>query len=1005
MSLVLFGVITVIIAVVTTTAYVVGQKRLSMIDDQLDGIVDQVNKTGKTTYELDKKQEFNLGKQGQNIIDMEKNYATTTQEINKSLNVIGGRLNELGSTDVKLRNDLTTLDNTVKAIPTESQLKRITALEKTNSDQNTWLGTLQNEVSKNLPTLISQNRMAANAAITQVGDRVTANKATQDRVNTDFTTAISNITNWRNNINAWKDGDLASWRSQTTSTLADYKNTWRPGVDRFMANHANVLYDINSIKRDYTPVSSFTPKVAEFTKDITDLKTATNVTIPRDYVKNDTYIPIRDQQDQSINKLFGIVGTDGSRVVTQEQLTNVLAQRNANVSNGMLWTFQETASGQITDLQNKKADKTELDTLNTNFTGFKSALDSFQVTLQDTDASKTPYLQMGKSTTSTNNLNIARANAARQFNDFADVDDIIIRGNNVTKRTIVSGGQRTSGQTPGDIVLRSGNVGIGVKDPAFKLDVNETNANTTGWAAQFHNTNGGVRLGRGDGKALEIYNGQTINIGADINGNLGMNGQLTVGGDLTASRNATIRGSANVTGTLNAGNLQIGGQNVATQAWVNSTMPSTATNLSKTDFLRVGNGPSWHPGNDVNANGTILHGNGQIRSRNNTEAGWSHMLYGKEHKNIHMLHGDGYGMHINTRDNHPDKYSIETYNMDGPTLQIRNDGKQIGWGRQINDWNWRQYNANGGNVHMNHGHGYGIHVNTNNRDSGKYGLEVHNGARPIFRSMNDNHVVVGNGPSWHPGHDVNANGTILHADGQIRSRNNTEGGWSHILYGKEHKNIHMLHGDGYGMHINTRDNHPDKYAIETHNLNGPTFKVMNNGNANIYGNANIRGDLVFNGDNGWIIHTPDDGRKIMYIAPWIGSDWAWYNQVTIDNGGNMSMRRVYQYSDEKLKKDITPIKESEINKINNLSPKSFTWKHSGEKDQFGFIAQDVEKLYPSLVNTNANGNKSVNYDAFVPLLTKNVQNLNKNLPQSDKLCLDDVCITKDELLKLKKQAS
>lgn len=53
----------------------------------------------------------------------------------------------------------------------------------------------------------------------------------------------------------------------------------------------------------------------------------------------------------------------------------------------------------------------------------------------------------------------------------------------------------------------------------------------------------------------------------------------------------------------------------------------------------------------------------------------------------------------------------------------------------------------------------------------------------------------------------------------------------------------------------------------------------------------IKGDLVFNGDtNKWIIHTPDDGRKAMYIAPGkSGGGWNWGKQVIHHNTGTMDI--------------------------------------------------------------------------------------------------------------------
>jgi len=59
---------------------------------------------------------------------------------------------------------------------------------------------------------------------------------------------------------------------------------------------------------------------------------------------------------------------------------------------------------------------------------------------------------------------------------------------------------------------------------------------------------------------------------------------------------------------------------------------------------------------------------------------------------------------------------------------------------------------------------------------------------------------------------------------------------------------------------------------------------------NVGGNANITGDIAFNGPNKWIIHTPDDARRIMYIAP--GNEegkWMWDKQTMLSNNGNVQL--------------------------------------------------------------------------------------------------------------------
>jgi len=56
------------------------------------------------------------------------------------------------------------------------------------------------------------------------------------------------------------------------------------------------------------------------------------------------------------------------------------------------------------------------------------------------------------------------------------------------------------------------------------------------------------------------------------------------------------------------------------------------------------------------------------------------------------------------------------------------------------------------------------------------------------------------------------------------------------------------------------------------------------------GNANISGDIAFTGANKWIVHTPDDNRRIMYIAP--GNEkgeWMWDKQTQFLNNGNVQL--------------------------------------------------------------------------------------------------------------------
>ncbi|KKW23663.1 MAG: hypothetical protein UY67_C0019G0008 [Candidatus Kaiserbacteria bacterium GW2011_GWA2_52_12] len=86
-------------------------------------------------------------------------------------------------------------------------------------------------------------------------------------------------------------------------------------------------------------------------------------------------------------------------------------------------------------------------------------------------------------------------------------------------------------------------------------------------------------------------------------------------------------------------------------------------------------------------------------------------------------------------------------------------------------------------------------------------------------------------------------------------------------------------------------------------------------------------------------------------------------------------------SDERLKEDIVPISDSLL-KLGKITGVSFTWKEgtprAGQHD-IGVIAQDVEKVVPEAVTTDANGMKAVDYPRLIPLLINAVNEQQKEI--------------------------
>ena len=92
---------------------------------------------------------------------------------------------------------------------------------------------------------------------------------------------------------------------------------------------------------------------------------------------------------------------------------------------------------------------------------------------------------------------------------------------------------------------------------------------------------------------------------------------------------------------------------------------------------------------------------------------------------------------------------------------------------------------------------------------------------------------------------------------------------------------------------------------------------------------------------------------------------AYFNKVVAEN---IECSNFTGVSDERLKKNIVDLKNvgKDLEKLRTVG---FDWKSTSEAD-IGFIAQDVEKIFPTLVKTNKDGFKSVKYVNFVPILVQ-----------------------------------
>jgi len=112
------------------------------------------------------------------------------------------------------------------------------------------------------------------------------------------------------------------------------------------------------------------------------------------------------------------------------------------------------------------------------------------------------------------------------------------------------------------------------------------------------------------------------------------------------------------------------------------------------------------------------------------------------------------------------------------------------------------------------------------------------------------------------------------------------------------------------------------------------------------------GWIYKNLNNGLTVQTPVNNKIPVFIA----------NDLYVTGS-------IYNSSDLKLKNDIKTINLDKTKELFNLNPVTFSFKSDLQKKiHFGFIAQEIEKIYPELVGNNNLGYKSINYTEMIPLL-------------------------------------
>lgn len=104
---------------------------------------------------------------------------------------------------------------------------------------------------------------------------------------------------------------------------------------------------------------------------------------------------------------------------------------------------------------------------------------------------------------------------------------------------------------------------------------------------------------------------------------------------------------------------------------------------------------------------------------------------------------------------------------------------------------------------------------------------------------------------------------------------------------------------------------------------------------------------------------------------------------------SIQVQSVYNYSDTRAKMNIQPL-DNCLTKLMQLKTYSYKFKDEnemaartfvkgGNANEYGMLAQEVEKVLPELVITDPDGKKLINYIELIPMLLNAVQALSQEV--------------------------
>ena len=139
------------------------------------------------------------------------------------------------------------------------------------------------------------------------------------------------------------------------------------------------------------------------------------------------------------------------------------------------------------------------------------------------------------------------------------------------------------------------------------------------------------------------------------------------------------------------------------------------------------------------------------------------------------------------------------------------------------------------------------------------------------------------------------------------------------------------------------------------------------GTKQFYGSAEIMPNgFIYQNIGGVQYQVPIDQNTPIYL-----------NNVVVDS--------LNMVSDKNLKNDIIDIPQDKTKSLFEINSTQFTFKSDLKKKiHYGFIAQDLEKIYPELVKDSEKGYRKVNYIELIPLIVSKMKDMQEEINELKK---------------------